>query len=178
MRRAPIAIGLSLALAAATTGSAGAATLAPTSADFGNQAVGSVSAPKTFTVTAGLLDLALPLTVSTSGDFKQTNNCPATLGFLLTSSCTVNVTFGPTAQGDRAGTLSTTTLIVGGPSAALRGTGIQDGKGSGGTKACKKKGKKKKGKGKKRAAAAKKKKGKKGKKCRTKKKKKKGKKKK
>jgi hypothetical protein len=179
MHRVARVICLSLGLVVATSGSAGAATLAPTSANFGNQAVGSVSAPRAFTLTPDVVDL-LPLTITTTGDFKQTNNCPAALQF-LTGACTINVTFGPTAAGDRVGTLSTTTLVVGGPTAALRGTGgggtTQDGKGGIAGKKCKKKGKKKKGKGKKRAAAAKKKKGKKGKKCKKKKKKGKGKKK-
>jgi hypothetical protein len=149
-----------------SSGTAGAATLAPSSNNFGSQAVGTVSAPKAFTVTAQPpLDVVLPLAVSTTGDFKQTNNCPATLGFLATASCTVNVTFNPTAAGARTGTLSTTTLVVGGPTAALAGTGDNSGAGAGGNgnKCSKKKGKGKK-KGKKRAAAAKKK-GKKGKKC-------------
>jgi hypothetical protein len=130
--------------------------LTPASATFGEHAVGSVSAPKKFTVTAEATDIALPLTVATTGDFRQTNDCPATLGFLLTSSCTVSVTFHPKSTGSRAGTLSTTTLVVGGPSASLLGTGT---KGASAAKKCKKKGKKKRGgkKGKKGASAAKKK---------------------
>jgi hypothetical protein len=169
MRRATIAVCLAVAVLASTAGSAAAATLSPTSANFGAEPIGGVSAAKSFTVTADLVDAVLPMTVATTGDFKQTNNCPASLGFLLTRSCTIQVSFSPTSSGTRAGTLSTTTLVVGGPSASLLGTGTQAGQttaGSGGNAAkCAKKKKGKKGKkGKKRAVAAKKK-GKKGKGC-------------
>lgn len=156
MRRAAIAVCLSAALLASTAGPTGAATLAPTSASFGNEPVGDVSVPKTFTVTADPVDAVLPLTVATTGDFKQTNNCPSTIGFLTTTSCTINATFAPTAGGARTGTLTTTSLVVGGPTAALAGTGTRSGNASA-TK-CKKKGKKKAKKG---AVAAKKKHGKK-----------------
>jgi hypothetical protein len=160
MRRPPIAVCLSAALLASTAGSAGAATLNPTSASFGNRAVGDVSGPRTFTLTAEPADAVLPLTITTTGDFRQTNNCPST-GFLTTTNCTINVTFAPKARGARTGTLSTTSLLTGGPSAALAGTGTQSGKAT----KCKKNGKK----AKKGAVAAKKKKGKKGKKCKKKK---------
>jgi hypothetical protein len=157
-----------------SAGTAGAATLTPPSATFGPQAIGTSSAPRAFTLNPALLD-ALPLTIATTGDFKQTNNCGALLQF-VSGPCTINVTFAPTAAGDRTGTLSSTTLIVGGPAAALRGaataTGNQDGKAGDGRKACKK-GKKKRGK-KKRAVSSKKKK-KKGKRCKKKRGKKKGK---
>jgi hypothetical protein len=139
-----------------------------------------VSAPRSFVLTAQVTDVLLPLTISTTGDFSQTNSCPSQLGFLLTSSCTINVTFRPTAIGTRSGVLSSTTLLVGGPTASLTGVGTQPAAGSGGKaagKKCKKAKRKGKKKGKKRAAAAKKKKKKKkkGKKCKKKKKKKKGK---
>jgi hypothetical protein len=164
MRRVAIVGCLSLAALAGSASSAGAATLTPSSATFSDQAVGSVSAPKTFTVTAEAPDVLLPLTVSTTGDFQQTNSCPASIGFLTTSSCTVNVRFAPRSTGSRAGTLSTTTLVLGGPSASLLGIA------SPGTasKKCKKAKKKK---GKKHSAAAAKKHKKHKKKCKKKKKK-------
>jgi hypothetical protein len=151
MRRAVLGVCLGGALLASTAGSAGAATLAPTSANFGTQAVGTVSAPRSFTLTPELLDL-LTLRVSTTGDYIQTNNCPAVLQ-LLSGPCTINVRFAPTASGTRRGTLSTTTLLVGGPSASLSGVGS----GSGSLRtagSCKRKRKKKAKKG---AVAAKKK---------------------
>lgn len=176
MRRIALGSCLAATLTVAVGGStASAATLSPSSANFGSQQVNTVSAPRSFVLTAQVTDVLLPLTISTTGDFSQTNTCPSQLGFLLTSSCTINVTFRPTAIGTRSGVLSSTTLLVGGPTASLTGVGTdQAGSGKGDVKAnkCKKKGKKKgKKEGKKRAAAAKqKKKGKK--KCKKKKKKK------
>ena len=162
MRRVWIGLSIAAALVGVSAGSAGAATLAPSSASFGDTSIGTVSAPKSFTVTAEAADSVLPLTVSTTGDFKQTNDCPSTLGFLLTQSCTIKVSFAPTTAGQRTGTLSTTTLVVGGPSAALSGNGVGSGASAAQSKKCKKKAKKK---GKKHARAAKKNKKKKAKKC-------------
>ena len=159
MRRAAIATCLSGGLLAAAAGSAGAATLSPSSANFGNEAVGEVTKPKIFTVTAEPADAVLPLTIATTGDFKQTNNCPSTIGFLTTTSCEINVIFAPKARGARTGTLSTTSLVLGGPTAALAGTGTRGNPLNAGK--CKKKGKKKAKKG----AVVAKKKAKKGKKC-------------
>jgi len=160
MRRVWIGLSIAAALVGVSAGSAGAATLAPSSASFGDTAIGTVSAPKSFTVTAEAADSVLPLTVSTTGDFKQTNDCPSTLGFLLTQSCTIKVSFAPTTAGQRTGALSTTTLVVGGPSAALSGNGV--GSVASATKSKCKKAKKKR---KKHARAAKKNKKKKAKKC-------------
>jgi hypothetical protein len=140
MRRIAFATGLAILLATGAASPAGAAMLSPSSADFGAQTVGSVSAPKAFTLAPSVTDLTLA--VSTTGDFKQTNDCPAVLT-LLSPSCTINVTFTPTAAGGRSGTLGTTALIVGGPSATLSGTGNQSGgNGATGGKCKKKKGKK------------------------------------
>jgi len=50
--------------------------------------------------------------ITTSGDFSQTNDCPATLNGYVPSTpvpkCTVTVTFLPTAAGNRSGTLTLT----------------------------------------------------------------------
>jgi hypothetical protein len=85
--------------------------------DFGSQAVNTTSAAQAVTLTnVGSGSLAVSL--STTGDFQQTNNCPANLG--AGSSCTVNVTFTPSAIQTRTGTLiangvSIWTIGVGGP---------------------------------------------------------------
>ncbi len=174
MRRIATTSCLAGMLLALSSVPAGAATLTPSSADFGTQPVGSVSSPRAFTLTPELVDV-LPLTIATTGDFKQTNNCGAALQF-LSGPCTINVTFAPIGAGNRTGNLSTTALVLGGPTATLRGaaTQQQSGPGAGGPQTtCKKKGgkKKKKKKGGKRgkkgadAVTAKKKKGKKGKGC-------------
>jgi hypothetical protein len=173
MRRAILGTGLALVVAGIASAPAGAATISPATANFGSQPVGSVSAPRAFTLTPQLLDV-LPLTIATTGDFRQTNNCQPVLQ-LVSGPCTINVTFAPTAAGSRSGTLSSTALILGGPSSQLAGTGTQGTAGGDGNKGAakckKKKGKKKRGKkGVDAAVAAKKKKGKK-KKCKKRKKK-------
>jgi hypothetical protein len=171
MRRTAIAVCFAAALLASTASSAVGATLSPTNAFFGNEAVGEVTKPKIFKVTAEPADAVLPLTIATTGDFSQTSNCPSTLGFLTTSSCEINVIFAPKASGARTGTLSTTTLVLGGPSAALAGTGTRAGSPLNAGK-CKKKGKgkaKARKKAAKKGAVAAKKKAKKGKKCKSKK---------
>lgn len=79
-------------------------TLNPTSLSFSAQALGTTSTAKTVTITsAGSTALNIS-GIQTSGDFAQTNNCPAQLAVTLT--CTINVTFTPTAAGTRTGNLT------------------------------------------------------------------------
>ncbi|HXJ96049.1 MAG TPA: FG-GAP-like repeat-containing protein [Terriglobia bacterium] len=64
---------------------------------FGNTNVGSSSAAEAVTLTN---TSGMPVTVtriSATGDFSQTNNCGGSLGSAV--SCTVSVTFTPTASG-------------------------------------------------------------------------------
>lgn len=105
------------------------ATISPTSlTSFGNQNVGTTSAAKTITLSNAVgLSAVTGVTISASGDFSQTNNCPASLA--VGASCTINVTFTPTATGSRSGTLTmdgTNSLIFSHPwhSVALSGTGV------------------------------------------------------
>jgi hypothetical protein len=90
---------------------------------FGPQEVGVPSVPQDVTLTnIGSVPLSLA-SVTTAGDFSQTNNCAATLA--VGANCVVNVTFAPSATGTRTGTLVfadnalTTPQVV-----ALAGTGI------------------------------------------------------
>jgi len=93
----------------------------PTSLTFPSTAIGKSSKPKPVTVTAEQETLLIGSIVPT-GDFTQTNNCPASLA--PGTSCTVNVTFKPTAAGTRTGTLVITTSDPGSPqSVKLTGTG-------------------------------------------------------
>jgi hypothetical protein len=97
-------------------------TLTPTSLDFGNQAVNTTSAPQA--VTYGLFTgTVLNVTsITTSGDFSQTNNCGTTI--VAGSSCTINVTFTPSAVGVSAGALTITDDGPGSPRVvSLTGTG-------------------------------------------------------
>ncbi len=78
----------------------------PAPLNFGTQNVGSTSAPQTVTVSnpgTGGLDIT---NITTSGDFAQTNNCGS--GLAAGASCTLNVTFAPTTDGTRSGTLTIT----------------------------------------------------------------------
>jgi uncharacterized repeat protein (TIGR01451 family) len=60
--------------------------------------------------------------VSVTGDFSQTNNCDSALSG---TNCAINVTFSPTSQGSRAGTLNITTSASATPiSISLSGTGL------------------------------------------------------
>jgi len=97
--------------------------LSATSLTLPAQLVGATSAATNVTVNPGFTAVALG-TIATSGDFAQTNNCPATLA--RNTSCTVQVTFRPTAGGARTGTLTIASNAVGAPHrVALSGTGME-----------------------------------------------------
>ena len=94
--------------------------LAPGAVDFGPQLFGSASGARTVTLTdSGIATLTIT-SITASGDFSQTNNCGSSLQ--PGHSCTINVTFTPTALGSRAGSLS---LVdnAGAQSAPLTGMG-------------------------------------------------------
>jgi hypothetical protein len=106
--------GLDLALGNGTTeGDTGSATvllnepvigLTPSSLTFAAQKVGTSSGPQMVTLTnPGATPLKVT-SVTISGDYSETNNCPAKL--TVGKSCTINVTFSPTETGTRTGTLS------------------------------------------------------------------------
>lgn len=98
------------------------ALLSPPAIAFGNQLVGTTSAAQTLTLqNVGGTDLTIASIVA-SGDFAQTNTCPATLG--PTASCTISVTFTPTVLGARNGAITVTSNGVGSPNVStLSGTG-------------------------------------------------------
>ena len=111
------------------TGTAPGVQLSPTSLNFGNQAVNTTGAPQAVTLTnsgsSALTISSISITGTNSGDFAQTNNCPLSPSTLAAStSCTINVTFTPTATGARSGTLSVADNAAGSPqTASLTGTG-------------------------------------------------------
>ncbi len=83
-------------------------TLTPTSQDFGSVAVGSTGQPVTFTLTnvgTEAVDLG---NITASTGFTQTNNCGDGLNPTGNdgSSCTIQVSFAPTAAGPATGTLT------------------------------------------------------------------------
>jgi hypothetical protein len=66
--------------------------------------VGTSSAAQVITVdNPGATPLKVA-SITTSGDYSETNDCPAKL--TTGKSCTVSVTFSPTQTGTRTGTLS------------------------------------------------------------------------
>ncbi|HET9623669.1 MAG TPA: choice-of-anchor D domain-containing protein [Kofleriaceae bacterium] len=100
-------------------------TASPTSLSFASQSVGSTSAAQAVTVrNTGTTAAALSSIVTGSAEFAQTNNCGTSLG--AGATCTVNVTFTPSAAGARSATLavnnSGAALAV-----ALTGTGASTG---------------------------------------------------
>jgi hypothetical protein len=105
------------------TGIAPGVNLTPSSLTFAAQNVGTTSAVQTVTLSNnGTATLSITK-IATSGDFAQTNNCGTTLA--PNASCTINVTFTPTAIGSRTGALSVTDNASGSPqSVSLSGTGV------------------------------------------------------
>ncbi len=107
------------------SGPAAAITLNPTTVTFTtSQFVGTPSAVLPVTL-ANNGTAALTITgITPSGDFSQTNNCPASLA--AAGTCTINVTFTPTLPGTRTGFISVADNATGTPhKVALSGTGIQ-----------------------------------------------------
>ena len=109
-------------LTAASAAALAAITLAPASLTFGAQPVGTSSAAQAITVTnTGNAALTI-ISVVKTGDFTQTNSCVgATIA--VNSSCTVQVSFLPSAVGARSGLLTIYGNVPGGQvTAALSGT--------------------------------------------------------
>jgi hypothetical protein len=75
----------------------------PASLTYAPQQLSVASGSQAVTVTEGMNSSTLT-GIAVTGDYSQTNNCPATLS--TGQTCTVNVTFTPTAEGSRGGTLT------------------------------------------------------------------------
>ncbi len=99
-------------------------TASPSALDFGSVATGATSPAQTVTVSNPTSAAAAVSAVSTGGDFAQTNTCGSSIA--ANGSCTVAVTFRPTATGARTGSL---TVNAGGISntVSLAGTGTAPG---------------------------------------------------
>jgi hypothetical protein len=86
------------------TGLVPVATVSPSSLDFGSEYVGGTTAAQTVTLqNTGGASLNISR-IETSGDFAETNNCPGSLD--PAGSCAILVTFSPTMNGTRNGTLT------------------------------------------------------------------------
>jgi len=94
--------------------------------DFGGQNVGTTSAAQAVTRSnlsgAALTITSVGFTGTNPGDFGQTNNCPSTLA--TGATCTINVTFTPTATGTRSAILTVTDNASNSPqTSGVSGTG-------------------------------------------------------
>ena len=105
------------------TGLAPAVTVSPTSLTFTSTSVGATSAALPVTLTNSGSAPLLISSIAASGDFVATNNCGASVA-ANGGSCTINVTFAPTATGNRYGTLTLTDSASNSPQTVpLAGTG-------------------------------------------------------
>jgi hypothetical protein len=109
------------------TGAAAVASVSPTSLAFGNQSVGTTSAAQAITLTnSGNLDLtvtSMAISGNNASNFAQTNNCGSSVA--AGASCTISVTFTPSATRRRSAILTITDSASGSPqSVSLSGTGV------------------------------------------------------
>jgi sugar lactone lactonase YvrE len=122
-----LSIALTCAGAAATPPPAPGAALTPATADFGSMTSGTTSTARTFTLTnpgnAVLTITGITLGGSNLSDFAiSANNCGGTLA--AGATCTVSVTFTPSAIGSFAASLSVADNAAGSPqTSTLAGTG-------------------------------------------------------
>lgn len=105
------------------TGIAPFVKLTPSSLTFAGQQVGTTSASQSVTLkNTGNATLTIN-SITANGDFAQTNTCGSTLA--ISASCTLSVTFTPTASGTRTGSVSISDNAIGSPQAVtLTGTGL------------------------------------------------------
>ena len=99
------------------------AVMSPATADFGSQTVMVTSAPQTETLTnTGSAPLIVGGVTHLGGEMRRRSRRPTTAArpWLLEASCTVNVTFTPTATGTQTANLS---LIGTAANASLTGIG-------------------------------------------------------
>ena len=99
--------------------------VSPSSLSFGNQLVGTTSSALVVKVSNNGAT-ATTVNTSASGDFAQTNNCPVSPATLApAASCTISVTFKPTATGVRNGAITVSSELPGSPqTVTLTGTGV------------------------------------------------------
>jgi hypothetical protein len=114
--------GAIVTFAGGATATAPAVTFQPTSLTFLSQPTGTTSASQSFTMTnTGTAPLTFT-TIAASGDYAQTNNCVSPIA--VNGTCTVNVTFSPTAVGTRTGAVAVTDNAPASPQqVTLSGTG-------------------------------------------------------
>ncbi|HWF13054.1 MAG TPA: choice-of-anchor D domain-containing protein, partial [Candidatus Acidoferrales bacterium] len=90
-----------------------AAGLAPTSLSFGNQATGTTSATQQVTVTNTGTGPLLIVSIQASSEFAATSTCGGSIA--PSATCTIQVSFTPTASGSQTGTLAINDNVPGSP---------------------------------------------------------------
>jgi parallel beta-helix repeat protein len=98
-------------------------TISPSSLPFPSTVVGTSSTPVSLSINnSGNAPLNISL-VTATGDFTSVNGCVGPIA--PTASCSITVTFTPTAAGPRSGTLTITSDAPGSPhTVPLSGTGV------------------------------------------------------
>jgi len=106
--------------------------LSPTTLGFGNQPESTTSAPQTLTMrntgNAALTINSVTITGTNSADFAQTTNCPISPATLASgTSCTISVTFTPSAAASESAAVSVSSNAAGSPqNVSLNGTGVDN----------------------------------------------------
>jgi HYDIN/CFA65/VesB-like, Ig-like domain len=106
--------------------SAPAVTLSPSSLNFSTQDVPTTSAAQTVTL-KNTGNAALSITsIAASGDYAQTHTCGASVA--AGGSCSISVTFTPSTNGTRAGSITVMDNAAGSPhTVGLTGDGVIEG---------------------------------------------------
>ena len=93
---------------------------------FPSRALNTTSNPQNEALTNTSPNTSLTISnITVTGDFAETSNCPGTL--MPNANCYISVTFTPTAEGTRTGTLTITDNAPGSPQTVpLSGTGASD----------------------------------------------------
>ena len=103
-------------------GANGIVTISPASVTFAAQTIRLTSAAQSVTLKNGTANALTISSIAASGDFAQSNTCGTSLA--ASASCSIAVTFTPTAAGTRAGSLVVTDSGGGSPrTVTLTGTG-------------------------------------------------------
>ena len=111
----------------ALTGTGTGVTLSPAGLTFSDQVAGTTSSAQVVTLsnigTTSLTSIVTSFTGTNAGDFARTTTCGSTLA--AGASCTISVTFSPTAGGARTATLRVTNSDPTSPQqVSLSGTGL------------------------------------------------------
>jgi len=105
-----------------STPAPGSVSLTPTSLNFGTQNVGATSTPQNATLSNSTSAAVAISSITTTSDYAQTNTCGSSLA--AGASCSIAVTYAPSAAGTDNGSLTVTAADAGSPHiVSLNGSG-------------------------------------------------------